>query len=609
MEPPPQAAAVDLVAVAPVAEPIDATNTESAKPELVKRKTGAVVSNGQSAQAAKRQKLPVAAPKKAAKKGTGAKGQGIANLTVEAVKMPYYTDAHGLRHVPPYVHEFQTFAKDRWVGTMLLDVYCSEFAGQTREYYAAAISGGRITVNSAIVSPDYKVEAHDLLCHRVHRHELPVAGGAISIIAETSDMLVADKPATMPVHPCGAYRYNSLVCILAHQLPQLAELHVCHRLDRLTSGLVIFAKSRTAAGAMCSTIRDSEATKTYLARVKGDFNPAAGPAAAAQWKGIGAAPAMHWRELLAKSSSSSSTSSSSSSSSSISVSAPIRIVSYRQSLYECHPEGKAATTVVRKLRYHAASDTSVVECTPQQGRTHQLRLHLQYLGHPIANDPCYGGALFAADPVRAAAAAAARTWLLERGCECKVDTGADGDDAGVAADVASSSASAAAVDAASADSAAATAAALEAQYLADLAAGYTPGESEEQFVQRTCRQCFGKPPDAPGTAVQPTGTAAAAAATATASRGASSSSSSSATDSVEPAAATAAADSSTSSSSDSVAYQQQQHEQQQQQWTCAEELAMQALVRSPGIWLHAHRYEGEDWRYESALPQWATFDD
>jgi tRNA pseudouridine32 synthase len=593
---PPQAAAINLVA-------------ESAKTEHVKRKTGAAAGNEQPEQAAKRQKLPVAAPKKAAKKGTGAKGQGIANLTVEAVKVSYYTDAHGLRHVPPYVHEFQTFAKDRWVGTTLLDVYCSEFAGQTREYYAAAISGGRITVNNAIVSPDYKIEAHDLLCHRVHRHELPVAGGAISIIAETSEMLVADKPATMPVHPCGAYRYNSLVCILAHQLPQLAELHVCHRLDRLTSGLVIFAKSRTAAGAVCSTIRDSEATKTYLARVKGDFNPAAGPAAAAQWKGTGAAPAMHWRELPAKSNSSSSSSSSSGSSSSISVSAPIRIVSYRQSLYECHPEGKAATTGVRKLRYHAASDTSVIECTPQQGRTHQLRLHLQFLGHPIANDPCYGGALFAADPVRAAAAGAARAWLLERGCECKVDTGADGDDADVAADVASSSAGAAAVDAAGVDIAAATATAaataaaaaaaaaeLETQYLADLAAGYRPCESEQQFVQRTCRQCFGKPPDAAGTAVQPAGTAAAATA--------SSSSSSSAGGNIEPAAIAADSISSSSSSDDAV-----QQQQQQQQWTCADELTMQALVRSPGIWLHAHRYEGEDWRYESALPQWATFDD
>jgi S4 domain len=207
----PQAVAIDVVSVERTVEPIDATIAETSKTEHVKRKTGAAAGNEQPKQAAKRQKLPVAIPRKAAKKGTGAKNQGIANLTVEAVKVPYYTDEHGLRHVPPYVHEFQTFAKDRWVGTTLLDVYCSEFAGQTREYYAAAISGGRITVNNAIVSPDYKVEAHDLLCHRVHRHELPVAGGAISIIAETSEMLVADKPATMPVHPCGAYRYNSLV--------------------------------------------------------------------------------------------------------------------------------------------------------------------------------------------------------------------------------------------------------------------------------------------------------------------------------------------------------------------------------------------------------------
>ncbi|CAN0300220.1 unnamed protein product, partial [Hapterophycus canaliculatus] len=46
--------------------------------------------------------------------------------------------------------------------------------------------------------------------------------------------------------------------------------------------------------------------------------------------------------------------------------------------------------VIRRVRYDAASDTSVVECTPVHGRTHQIRLHLQWAGHPIANDPCYG---------------------------------------------------------------------------------------------------------------------------------------------------------------------------------------------------------------------------
>lgn len=56
-----------------------------------------------------------------------------------------------------------------------------------------------------------------------------------------------------------------------------------------------------------------------------------------------------------------------------------------------------------------------------QGRTHQLRLHLQWLGHPIANDPCYGGALFASDPVAQARAKIAEQWLLARGVPLKGD--------------------------------------------------------------------------------------------------------------------------------------------------------------------------------------------
>jgi hypothetical protein len=78
---------------------------------------------------------------------------------------------------------------------------------------------------------------------------------------------------------------------------------------------------------------------------------------------------------------------------SVRVRCPIRCVSAREGLHDCHPDGKPAVTVLRPLpgsAYDPVSDTSLVECRPITGRTHQIRLHLQWLGYPIANDPNYG---------------------------------------------------------------------------------------------------------------------------------------------------------------------------------------------------------------------------
>lgn len=70
----------------------------------------------------------------------------------------------------------------------------------------------------------------------------------------------------------------------------------------------------------------------------------------------------------------------------------VGVVSHRDGVHSNNPvDGKPAYTTFRDLGYSEADDTSVIECQPLTGRTHQIRLHLQLLGNPIANDPCYGG--------------------------------------------------------------------------------------------------------------------------------------------------------------------------------------------------------------------------
>jgi hypothetical protein len=70
---------------------------------------------------------------------------------------------------------------------------------------------------------------------------------------------------------------------------------------------------------------------------------------------------------------------------------PIDVVSHREGIHKCDVAGKQSLSGFRFLGYRPDDDTSLVECRPHTGRTHQLRLHLQLLGNPIANDPCYGG--------------------------------------------------------------------------------------------------------------------------------------------------------------------------------------------------------------------------
>merc|ERR1712062_213891 len=75
----------------------------------------------------------------------------------------------------------------------------------------------------------------------------------------------------------------------------------------------------------------------------------------------------------------------------ITVHQPLRCVDHKTGQQEIHPDGKEAETSFKFISYDDESDSSLVECYPKTGRTHQIRLHLQYLGHPIVNDVCYGG--------------------------------------------------------------------------------------------------------------------------------------------------------------------------------------------------------------------------
>lgn len=120
----------------------------------------------------------------------------------------------------------------------------------------------------------------------------------------------------------------------------------CNRLDKLTSGLMFLAKTSKGADRISKQLRGREVRKEYIARVVGEFP-------------LGE----------------------------VTCEEPLMTVAPKVALNRVTSEGKEAKTVFQRISYDG--ETSIVRCKPFTGRTHQIRVHLQYLGHPIANDPIY----------------------------------------------------------------------------------------------------------------------------------------------------------------------------------------------------------------------------
>ncbi|XP_070698367.1 pseudouridylate synthase RPUSD2 [Pempheris klunzingeri] len=258
----------------------------------------------------------------------------------------YYFEG-GLRKVYPYFFDFKTYCKGRWIGKTLLEVFRSEFRSESVEYYQRAVREGRIRLNDTPMEDlSVVLRNNDHMRNTVHRHEPPVIGRPLEVLVDDGEVLVVDKPASIPVHPCGRFRHNTVIFILGKERG-ISELHTVHRLDRLTSGVLLFARTLEASQKLDQLVRDRQLEKEYVCRVEGEFPEG---------------------EQICEE--------------------PILVVSFKIGLCRVDPKGKPCRTVFQRLSFNG--ETSVVRCLPLTGRTHQIRVHLQYLGFPILNDPIYG---------------------------------------------------------------------------------------------------------------------------------------------------------------------------------------------------------------------------
>ncbi|XP_021775817.1 RNA pseudouridine synthase 7-like [Chenopodium quinoa] len=266
-----------------------------------------------------------------------------------------YICLNGRRHVKPYYFEFICHVKNRWAGKTIVDMFSEEFKGRNHDYYVRAVKCGRIQVDGKNVSIYYRVKPSEKISHFVHRHEPPVMAWDVSVLQEEEDVVTICKPASVPVHPCGQYRKNTVVGILEAE-HGLAPLFPIHRLDRLVSGLLILARSSSKADAFRQQIEAGLVKKLYIAKVVGVFPEG---------------------EQVVD----------------VNVNYDARegrsTVEVGDDAVNVKLKGKTASTKFKRINTNG--DYSIVFCEPFTGRTHQIRVHLQYAGHPIANDMLYLG--------------------------------------------------------------------------------------------------------------------------------------------------------------------------------------------------------------------------
>jgi 23S rRNA-/tRNA-specific pseudouridylate synthase len=278
-------------------------------------------------------------------------------------------------------------------------------------------------------------------------------------VEETKDVVVVDKPGTLPVHACGGYHVQSLMNLLEAQKEQFGKLYTIHRLDRLTSGLVILGKTSAVAQEWGKSIMNRNCQKSYLARVAGKFPlhcsakelprilvdpsnlPNNGewvvetethqPATAARKQNAHG----YWiadengkvqkeadlqsvfdcqrseDEWLLEATNAKEEEANPSTRGLLwfHLACPNRVAQPKDGICEAGAfetlddelylkTVKPAQTSFGVVRYDEATDSTVVLCRPATGRTHQIRLHLQYLGHSIANDLNYGGDIWYGNP-------------------------------------------------------------------------------------------------------------------------------------------------------------------------------------------------------------------
>lgn len=225
----------------------------------------------------------------------------------------------------------------------------------TRSQLKNLINDGHVTVNGQAVKPKYKVQPGDkisLVKPEPQSLELTPENIPLDIVYEDDDVIVVNKPQGMVVHPAPGHPDHTLVNALLYHSP-LSTINgtfrpgIVHRIDKDTSGLLMVAKNDLAHQSLAEQLRNKTNKREYLALVYGQIKEDEGTIDAP----LGRNPQDRKKQAVVKG-------------------------------------GRHAVTHFKVLKRY--DNFTLVKCILETGRTHQIRVHMKYIGHPLVGDPLYG---------------------------------------------------------------------------------------------------------------------------------------------------------------------------------------------------------------------------
>ena len=238
-----------------------------------------------------------------------------------------------------------------------LDKYLAgEMTNLSRSRIKELVQAGEVLVNGKKSKVSYKVQKGDLIQVTVLPLEplkLEAENIPLDIVYEDEDVIVVNKPQGMVVHPAAGHPSHTLVNALLYHTRDLADSPegfrpgIVHRIDKDTSGFLMVAKNAAARESLEKQLAAKSNKRQYLAIVHGNF---------AEEEGT--------------------------------IDAPIGRNPKDRKQMAVVEKGKSAVTHFKVLEQYQGY--SLVECQLETGRTHQIRVHMAYIGHPLAGDPLYG---------------------------------------------------------------------------------------------------------------------------------------------------------------------------------------------------------------------------
>ena len=261
------------------------------------------------------------------------------------------------------LYEHHRIVVDKGQSTLRVDKFLmTKLQNASRVKIQEGIDSGSVKVNDLEVKASYKIKPFDIitvsLTEPIRDHEIIAQNIPLDIVYEDDELLVVNKPAGMVVHPAHGNWDGTLVNALVYHFQNLpthrnGEIRpgLVHRIDKDTSGLLVIAKTDQAMTHLAKQFYDHTIERTYNALVWGEPKSDEGRIEG----NIGRS--LKDRKIMA--------------------------------VFPDGTQGKEAVThykILKKLRY-----VSLIQCNLETGRTHQIRVHLKYIGNTLFNDETYGG--------------------------------------------------------------------------------------------------------------------------------------------------------------------------------------------------------------------------